>query len=59
MPRAYGAGGEPDDTGTQHVWYASFGSNILLERFQCYLEGGRVAGMIRDMARRNVHPGAC
>jgi len=32
-----------------HVWYASFGSNILWERFACYLEGGRVAGMIKDM----------
>ena len=31
------------------VWYASFGSNILSERFACYLEGGRIEGMIRDM----------
>ena len=31
------------------VWYASFGSNILSERFACYLEGGRVEGMVRDM----------
>jgi histone deacetylase 6 len=31
------------------VWYASFGSNIVSERFACYLEGGRIEGMIRDM----------
>jgi len=31
------------------VYYASFGSNILAERFNCYLKGGRVEGMIRDM----------
>ena len=31
------------------VWYASFGSNILSERFACYLEGGRIEGMVRDM----------
>ena len=32
-----------------YVWYASFGSNILLERFECYLRGGRIDGMVRDM----------
>ena len=31
------------------MWYASFGSNILLERFECYLRGGRIDGMVRDM----------
>ena len=36
--------GEP-----HYVWYACFGSNILYERFNCYLEGGRIAGMVADM----------
>ena len=39
------AGASPNPS----VWYASFGSNILSERFACYLEGGRIDGMIRDM----------
>src|SRR5271167_1182234 len=30
------------------VWYASYGSNLSGERFNCYLCGGRVAGMSRD-----------
>ena len=38
-----------DDT-RPHVWYACFGSNILFERFNCYLEGGRIDGMVADMA---------
>ena len=32
-------------TATQYVWYGSFGSNLCSERFRCYLQGGRVAGM--------------
>ena len=39
------AGASPNPS----VWYASFGSNILSERFACYLEGGRIEGMVRDM----------
>ncbi|MFR9728842.1 histone deacetylase [Saccharopolyspora sp. MS10] len=27
-------------TGTDLVWYASYGSNMHAERFRCYLEGG-------------------
>lgn len=27
-----------------HVWYASYGSNLLSERFMCYLRGGVPAG---------------
>ena len=30
------------------VWYASYGSNLLEARFNCYLFGGRVHGMSRD-----------
>jgi histone deacetylase 4/5 len=29
------------------VWYACYGSNLLEERFNCYLRGGRVDGMSR------------
>jgi len=29
------------------VWYASYGSNLLQERFDCYLFGGKVQGMSR------------
>jgi hypothetical protein len=37
------------DAAPHYVWYACFGSNILLERFNCYLQGGRIAGMVADM----------
>jgi histone deacetylase 4/5 len=30
------------------VWYASYGSNLLEARFNCYIFGGRVDGMSRD-----------
>ena len=30
------------------VWYASYGSNLLEARFNCYIFGGRVNGMSRD-----------
>jgi len=30
------------------VWYASYGSNLLEARFNCYLFGGRVDGMSKD-----------
>lgn len=43
------SGPAEDATTTTYVWYASFGSNILAERFNCYLAGGRVEGMVRDM----------
>ena len=39
----------PEEGKTTFVWYASFGSNILSERFACYLRGGRIEGMIKDM----------
>ena len=37
MSRAASSGG--DSPPSTYVWYASFGSNILLERFECYLHG--------------------
>jgi hypothetical protein len=29
---------------TKHVWYASYGSNILESRFHCYILGGQPKG---------------
>ncbi|KAI3454722.1 hypothetical protein Pfo_011385 [Paulownia fortunei] len=29
------------------VWYASYGSNMNMQRFLCYIEGGQVGGMQR------------
>ncbi|MFI6674679.1 histone deacetylase [Kribbella sp. NPDC050470] len=34
-----------------HVWYVAYGSNLALDRFRCYLAGGRPAGGAR------VYPG--
>ena len=31
----------------QRVWYVSYGSNLGMERFRCYLSGGRPAGGMR------------
>jgi len=31
-----------------HVWYVSYGSNLLRERFEVYLLGGRVPGLARE-----------
>ncbi|MBL0236650.1 MAG: hypothetical protein IPQ02_08595 [Saprospiraceae bacterium] len=27
-----------------YIWYASYGSNLLEERFQCYIKGGMPKG---------------
>lgn len=32
----------------QRVWYVAYGSNLALERFRCYLAGGRPAGGRRE-----------
>lgn len=45
-------GGGPDaaagpTTAPEHVWYVSYGSNLLRERFEAYLLGGTVAGLDR------------
>jgi len=39
-------------SGSELVWYASYGSNLLRERFLCYLHGGRPQGAAR------TYPGA-
>src|SRR4030095_163368 len=28
----------------KHIWYASYGSNLLEERFLCYIKGGQPVG---------------
>ena len=38
--------------GSGLIWYASYGSNLLRERFMCYLQGGRPEGAAR------TYPGA-
>lgn len=35
------------DVNTSHVWYASYGSNILEKRFLCYIGGGKPEGAQR------------
>ncbi|KAL8465178.1 hypothetical protein ACS0TY_034612 [Phlomoides rotata] len=31
-----------------NIWYATFGSNMSISRFSCYIEGGQVEGMKRS-----------
>lgn len=31
----------------QYIWYASYGSNILEERFLCYIQGGQPKGSLK------------
>ncbi|XP_027919857.1 histone deacetylase 5-like [Vigna unguiculata] len=31
-----------------YIWYASYGSNMWKTRFNCYLEGGQVDGMVKQ-----------
>ncbi|BAT76524.1 hypothetical protein LR48_Vigan01g273700 [Vigna angularis] len=31
-----------------YIWYASYGSNMWKARFNCYLEGGQVDGMVKQ-----------
>lgn len=39
------------------LWYASYGSNILYERFRCYVEGGQITGNSRVYEGcRNTQP---
>ncbi len=42
-PLGAGEPGRPE-----HVWYVSYGSNLLRERFEVYLLGGRVPGLARE-----------
>ena len=32
------------------VWYVAYGSNLALDRFRCYLRGGRPSGGLREYA---------
>jgi hypothetical protein len=34
-----------DNINNSYIWYASYGSNMNLERFLCYIEGGSLKGM--------------
>lgn len=34
----------------RRIWYAAYGSNLSLERFRCYLAGGRPPGGAREYA---------
>ena len=34
----------------ERLWYVAYGSNLLLERFRCYLAGGRPVGGNRTYA---------
>lgn len=42
----------------QRVWYASYGSNMLKERFLCYISGGRPEGSRRTYkgCKNTAHP---
>lgn len=31
-----------------NIWYATYGSNMSMPRFCCYIEGGQIEGMIRS-----------
>ena len=35
---------------TQRIWYVTYGSNLAMARFRCYLAGGRPAGAAREYA---------
>jgi hypothetical protein len=32
------------------IWYVTYGSNLAMDRFRCYLAGGRPAGGLREYA---------
>jgi len=34
----------------QEIWYVTYGSNLAMARFRCYLAGGRPAGAAREYA---------
>eukprot|EP00243_Klebsormidium_subtile_P004427 TRINITY_DN18401_c0_g1_i1.p1 TRINITY_DN18401_c0_g1~~TRINITY_DN18401_c0_g1_i1.p1 ORF type:complete len:323 (-),score=48.47 TRINITY_DN18401_c0_g1_i1:767-1735(-) len=42
-------GAAVDLAGT-YVWYASYGSNLLEERFMCYIKGGKTESMAMSLA---------
>lgn len=38
------------ELGRHDIWYVTYGSNLAMERFRCYLAGGRPAGAAREYA---------
>ena len=43
----------------EHLWYVSYGSNMLKERFNCYIEGGSYEGSTpREPCRDTTPPAA-
>ncbi|GAQ82531.1 histone deacetylase complex catalytic component HDA1 [Klebsormidium nitens] len=42
--------GAPVDLARTYVWYASYGSNLLEERFMCYVKGGKTESMAMSLA---------
>lgn len=32
----------------EHIWYASYGSNLLEDRFLCYIQGGKPEGSVKS-----------
>lgn len=36
------------ETGINEIWYACYGSNIMEERFMCYIQGGTPAGAVKN-----------
>jgi hypothetical protein len=38
----------PSETGPRQIWYVAYGSNLAMDRFRCYLAGGRPVGSSRD-----------
>lgn len=46
--RPEGVSGSGSPSVPDHVWYVSYGSNLLRERFEVYLLGGRVPGLARE-----------
>jgi hypothetical protein len=41
---------ESERLSDRYVWYAAYGSNLLFERFRCYIEGGRFRNRGKDNA---------
>lgn len=50
----------PQDPSHNLIWYASYGSNLSLERFTCYIAGGTAPGSLRSQpgARDTTPPRA-
>lgn len=40
----------------EYAWYVSYGSNMLFERFLCYIKGGSFEGSYRQACRDTTQP---